>query len=210
MKKRLFLFCMTLVMSLAVVAQAPYYTRDFSDRKLCRTAQKWMKKGPWRHDFHKAEPHSTVNAVEFYRQYEKNPEQWRALFRWLADTDLLTIPAGRHKIEGSNLVASVEDGPNDPLEKRQSESHYHHIDFQYVVKGTERFALIDHQTSWPSCEYTPDVIHYNYDKRFAHFFDSTPDKFFLFFPCDWHIAKICTDKADQNIRVIVVKLDYID
>ena len=41
------------------------------------------------------------------------------------------------------------------------------------------------------------------------FIDSTPERFFLFFPSDWHIAKIQTDKEDQNIRVVVVKLDYI-
>ena len=96
------------------------------------------------------------------------------------------------------MFASVEDGVNDPLEKRGSESHYHHIDLQYVVKGTERFALLDHDTSG-----------YSYDASKAMFIDSTPERFFLFFPSDWHIAKIQTDKEDQNIRVVVVKLDYI-
>jgi beta-galactosidase beta subunit len=40
--------------------------------------------------------------------------------------------------------------------------------------------------------------------------DSTPNRFILFFPSDWHIAKIATDKDDQTIRVIVIKLDYVD
>lgn len=40
------------------------------------------------------------------------------------------------------------------------------------------------------------------------FIDSVPSEFFLFFPSDWHIAKIATDKEDQDIRVIVIKLDY--
>ncbi|WP_394801223.1 hypothetical protein [Bacteroides intestinalis] len=31
----------------------------------------------------------------------------------------------------------------------------------------------------------------------------------MFFPSDWHIAKIATDKEDQDIRVIVIKLDYM-
>ena len=41
------------------------------------------------------------------------------------------------------------------------------------------------------------------------FIDSVPGEFFLFFPSDWHIAKIATDKEDQDIRVIVIKLDYM-
>ena len=100
---------------------------------------------------------------------------------------------------------------NGELDKRQSESHYHHIDFQFVVKGVERFGIIDHYTSKPNCKYRPDVIHYDYNLGKARFYDSTPRKFFIFFPSDWHIAKVNTPiTADQNIRVVVVKMDYIN
>ena len=59
-------------------------------------------------------------------------------------------------------------------------------------------------------QYKPDVIHYNYDAGRARFYDSTADKFFIFFPSDWHIAKIENDGYNQDIRVIVIKVDYID
>ena len=107
-------------------------------------------------------------------------------------------------------MASVEDSKNSELSKRKSESHYHKIDFQYVVKGTERFGILDHLTSKPNCDYKPDVIHYDYDVTKTKFYDSAPDKFFIFFPSDWHIAKVKTEKDDQNIRVIVIKVDYIE
>lgn len=192
-------------------AQQGYYTRANNDKKLQKQAKSWLKSGQWRHDFTQADPHKSLNVTEFYEQYTRNPLQWRALFRWLADTDLLTIAAGQHPIPGTSLVASVEDSHNEPLEKRNSESHYHHIDFQYVVKGTERFGILDHLTSTAKDAYRPDVIHYNYDVNRTKFFDSTPKTFFLFFPNDWHIAKIeCPKKEDQNIRVIVVKMDYIE
>ena len=132
------------------------------------------------------------------------------MFKWLENTDLLTIPGGKHPIEGTTLVVSVEDSQNRPLDKSRSESHRQKIDFQYVVKGTEKFGIIDHETSKPNSEYRPDVIHYDYDVSKTRFFDSTPDKFFLFFPDDWHIAKIANDSDDQNIRVIVVKVDYVE
>lgn len=202
------LFCLTT--TLAAVAQSGYYTRECTDRQLARLARQWVKSGVWRHDFHKADPHPSVNIPEFYQQYEKNPAQWRALFRWLADTDLLAIAAGKHPIPGTQLVASVEDSKNSPLEKRESESHYHHIDFQYVVSGTERFGIIDHETATPKDQYKPDVVHYNYDVNRTRFYDSTPNKFFIFFPGDWHIAKIENDGYNQDIRVIVIKVDYID
>ncbi|MDO4160093.1 MAG: YhcH/YjgK/YiaL family protein [Prevotellaceae bacterium] len=186
------------------------YTKEFSDKSLVKKARKWAKKGEWRNGFDAASPHKSVNLIDFYEQYQKNTAQWEAMFKWLASTDLLALPKGKHPIEGTSLVASVEDSENGELAKRKSESHYHHIDFQYVVKGIERFGIIEHNSSKPNCEYRPDVIHYDYDLSKARFYDSTPDRFFVFFPSDWHIAKVKNDTSDQKIRVIVIKLDYID
>ena len=188
-----------------------YYTQYYGDKpELIKEAKAWAESGIWRNGFDKAKPHSSVNLVDFYLQYQKNPQQWQALFDYLAKTDLLSIPKGKHKIPGSDLVVSVEDSKNEPLEKRRSESHHKHIDFQYVVKGTERFGVIDHYTSTPNCKNRPDVIHYDYDRRKARFYDSNPGEFFIFFPRDWHIAKVATDGEDQTIRVIVIKVDYKD
>ncbi len=207
--KRITMFLAAVVVALSAVAQG-VYTRECNDKALQKKAIKWMKKGKWRNGFAAAAPHESVNAVDFYEQYSKNKAQWNAMFRWLAETDLLTIPKGKHPIGDTGLVASVEDSENGPLAKRRSESHYHHVDFQYVVKGIERFGIIDHETSTPNSKYRPDVIHYDYDVAKARFYDSTPDKFFIFFPSDWHIAKVNNDGDDQTIRVIVVKLDYVE
>lgn len=169
----------------------------------------WVLGREWANGFD-ALPDVCTNLHEFQRQYHRNQAQWDTMFRWLAAHDLTTIPAGKHPIEGSALTVSVEDSQNEPLDKRQSESHYHHIDFQYVVRGTERFGLLQHRGAYPNCAYKPDVIHYSYEPASLRLIDSTPRRFMLFFPDDWHIAKVATDLADQNIRVIVVKLDYIE
>jgi len=112
--------------------------------------------------------------------------------------------------EGTNLIASVQDDFNEALDKRQSESHYHHVDLQYTVSGIEGFGIIEHETSKPSCKYKPDVIHYFYNVDKARFYNSSVSKFFLFFPEDWHIAKVITNKKNQKFRVIVIKLDYVE
>ena len=175
-------------------------------------ARTWIKKGEWNEGFTKAKPHKSLNINEFYRQYQKNPEQWRTLFRWLRDTDLLNIPKGKHPILGSTLVASVEDSENGPLEKRNTESHRKKIDFMVVVKGTEGFALLDHTSSTVSQadNEQKDVMRYNYGKEKTNFFDVKSGQFVIFFPSDWHIAKVQTKKKDQTIRLIVVKMDYTD
>ncbi|MCD8182955.1 MAG: YhcH/YjgK/YiaL family protein [Bacteroides sp.] len=175
----------------------------------CGDAMQWTLSRSWSNGFN-ALPDVCTNLKGFQVQYQKNQPQWDAMFKWLATHDLQSIPFGRHPIEGTSLVVSVEDSENQPLAKRASESHYHHIDFQYIVKGSERFGLLDHASSKPNCEYRPDVIHYDYDVDKAMFIDSTPERFFLLFPGDWHIAKVCTDKPSQTIRVIVIKLDYVE
>lgn len=185
------------------------YTRQVQDKNLANKASEWMHSGEWRNGFEAASPHESVNAVDFYEQYSKNKEQWDAVFKWLRETDLLGVAAGKHPIEGTSLIASVEDSQNGPLETRGTESHRRKIDLQYCVKGVERFGVIDHETSTPNCAYKPDVIHYDYDASKARFYDSSPDRFFIFFPEDWHIAKIANDTQDQDIRVIVFKIDYI-
>lgn len=208
MKKTIFT---TLLFFSCLLANAQgYYTHYYGDKKLLCDAEAWIARNEWRNGFNAASPDKSVNAIDFYVQYQKNTKQWNALFHWLANTDLLAIPSGKHPIEGTKLVASVEDSKNEELCKRQSESHYHHIDFQFVVKGVERFGVIDHYTSKPNCKYRPDVIHYDYDLSKTRFMDSEPQKFYIFFPGDWHIAKVKTNEDNQDIRVIVIKVDYVE
>jgi len=175
-------------------------------------ARQWLKQGEWRCGFTKAKPHKTLNTNEFYSQYKKNTKQWETLFQWLRDTDLETIPKGKHPIPNSTLVASVEDSENSPLEKRNTESHRRKIDFQLVVRGTEGFALLDHESSTVSQPYDEkkDVMRYHYVRENTHFFNVKGGQFVIFFPSDWHIAKVQTKKKDQQIRVIVVKMDYVE
>lgn len=177
-----------------------------------KEVRQWIKMGEWHNGFNKANPHKTLNINEFYTQYQKNTNQWNTLFQWLRDTDLEAIPKGKHPIPNSTLVASVEDSENSPLDKRNTESHKKKIDFMVVVKGTEGFALLDHASSTISVPYDDkkDVMRYQYDKNKTHFFHVKSGQFVIFFPSDWHIAKVQTKKKDQKIRVIVVKMDYVE
>jgi len=200
------LLCMTLA------ANAQTYTNQYP-KGLNQLAEKWAKKGTWRNGFTKASPAPTVNLVEFYIQYHRNPQQWDALFQWLQNTDLLTIPAGRTPIPGTSLVVSVEDGENwcsqeDLRKGKGSESHYQKIDFMFVVSGTEGFCRLDHDTSRPLSDYKPDRLEYTFDYDRLEQFTSIPGTFNIMFPCDWHIAKVKTSSPSQRLRVLVIKVDY--
>ena len=201
-----------LALLVSMVAGAQTYTNEYP-KDLTRLAQKWVKKGTWRHGFTKAAPAPTVNPVEFYIQYHRNPGQWQALFQWLQQTDLLAIPSGRTPIPGTTLTVSVEDGDNwcsqnDLRQGKGSESHYQKIDFMYVVSGTEGFCRLDHETSKPLADYKPDRLEYSFEYDRLQQFTSLPGTFNIMFPCDWHIAKVKTTEASQTLRVLVIKVDY--
>lgn len=196
----------------SMMAHSQTYTNQYPV-ELARLAQKWVKKGTWRNGFTKAAPAPTVNQVEFYIQYHRNPAQWQALFKWLQETDLMAIPAGRMPIPGTTLTVSVEDGDNwcsqDDLRKgKGSESHYQKIDFMYVVSGTEGFCRLDHETSKPLADYKPDRLEYAFEYDRLQQFTSIPGTFNIMFPCDWHVAKVKTNAESQRLRVLVIKVDY--
>lgn len=190
---------------------AQTYTNNYP-KALDKIAAKWMKKGEWKNGFTKAVPAPTVNVTEFYIQYHKNPQQWKALFEWLENTDLLTIPGGRQTIPGTSLTVSVEDSENwcsdaDLKDGKGSESHWEKIDFMYVVKGKEGFCRLDHETSTPKAPYKPDCLEYIFDSNRLQRFESIEGTFNIFFPCDWHIAKVKTSEDSQKLRVLVVKMN---
>ena len=201
-----------LVLVLGLTAHAQTYTNQYP-AALNKLAQKWAKKGEWKNGFTKAVPAPTVNLTDFYIQYHRNPAQWQALFRWLQETDLLAIPGGRTPIPGTSLVVSVEDSENwcseaDLKAGKGSESHREKIDFMYVVRGTEGFARLDHETSKPLAPYKPDRLEYSFQADRLERFESIPGTFNIMFPDDWHVGKVKTQQADQHLRVLVIKMDY--
>ena len=209
---RFIFILMATLLSMGFSASAQTYTNVYP-KEMTKLAQKWTKKGAWRNGFTKASPAPTVNLVEFYIQYHRNPAQWNALFKWLQETDLLAIPAGHTPIPGTTLSVSVEDGDNwcsqeDLRQGKGSESHYQKIDFMYVVSGTEGFCRLDHETSKPLADYKPDRLEYAFDYERLQQFTSIPGTFNIMFPCDWHVAKVKTTAASQRLRVLVIKVDY--
>lgn len=200
----------TWVFPLTTAAQT--YTNEYP-KELQKIAHKWIKKGAWKNGFTKAVPAPIVNEVEFYLQYNKNPEPWKQLFEWLQKTDLLALPSGKQPIPGTSLIVSVEDtenryAPADLEAGKGSESHWQNIDVMYVVRGKEGFCRLDHDTSKPNIEYNlkKDRMEYQYDATKLEHFESIEGTFNIMFPCDWHIAKVQTQESDQHLRVLVIKM----
>ena len=90
-----------------------------------------------------------------------------------------------------------------------SESHREKIDFMIVVRGKEGFCRLDHDTSKPIAPYKIDRLEYTFDAERLQRFESIEGTFNIFFPCDWHVAKVKTAEPSQKLRVLVVKMDNV-
>ena len=77
----------------------------------------------------------------------------------------------------------------------------------YVVRGTEGFCRLDHETSKPRAAYKPDRLEYTFEYDRLQQFTSIPGTFNIMFPCDWHVAKVKTNTGSENLRVLVIKVD---
>ncbi len=61
--------------------------------------------------------------------------------RFLAETDLASLPPGKHDIDGKRLFALVSDSAPKTFAECRWEAHRHYIDLQYVVSGLERMGV---------------------------------------------------------------------
>lgn len=166
-------------------------------------AKKWLKKKQWSGGL-LIEPHGSVDAQEFYRQYQANKAYWDKAFAFLKEQDLKALSVGKHEIDGENVFASVTENPTRDLDSTAWESHRSYIDIQYVIDGKE---LIGH------CPVTKATVTKPYDakKDVAHYtaegntYTATPGAFFIFFPSDAHRPNI-TPGGNKVDKKIVIKI----
>lgn len=179
---------------------------QITDKQTRRQARKWAAEREWANGF-KATPHKTTDYAEFSAQYHKNKALWDKTFRWMAEHNLRIIPAGRYVIDGDRCYINIQDARTQDASKRNIESHRKIVDLQYVVKGTERFGIVALKDAEPITEYKPDVTFYKSSK--IKYADSTPETFFMFFPNNCHQALVKAGKEEEDVRVIVAKIEYL-
>lgn len=198
--RRIFIISFLSVFCIAISAQTvPEWTSG--------KAKKWMKSNMWSNGW-EVSPHKSVNAVEFADQYHKNKEVWDAVFRFLANNDLESLPLGNHVIcEGKSWATVSEYIPNE-AEKGNIESHRRFIDLQYTFRGNESMGLALNTEVRKEYNTERDVAFYTSSK--IKYYATDPGHFFLFFPSDIHQPSIRGKGELIKSRKIVVKIEYKD
>lgn len=170
-------------------------------------AKAWVESRVWANGWD-ANPDATTDPVEFAAQYAAAPELWNALFKFLAETDLKTLPAGKHEIiPGRVWVNLLEYTPKDEANTK-IENHDKFIDLQYLIEGDELMGLADKVTPTGAYDPVKDRTNYTADSP-VDYVPAGPDRFFLYFPKDMHQPSVAADPAHAvPSRKVVGKIEY--
>jgi biofilm protein TabA len=126
---------------------------------------------------------------------------------YLRDTDFSKQPAGKYDIEGTGMVALVQNNLTAPRAERKAEAHRRYIDIQYVLSGSE---IIGYGLANPANEVLDDKL----EEKDAIFFKNikqeidlilTGGMYAIFFPTDVHRPG-CVHGEPSQVRKVVVKV----
>jgi YhcH/YjgK/YiaL family protein len=171
-----------------------------------KSAREWVNSKEWANGL-SLNVAPSVDAQEFYKQYQANKAVWDKVFRFLKYHNLDTLAVGKHPIDGDNAYASITYGPSKTLDEAKWESHRKYIDLQYVIKGEEKIEVAPVNTATVITPYdeTRDAANYTAD---GTYYIAMPGTFYLFFPQDAHRPNIKVDGYDL-VKKLVIKIKAI-
>ncbi|MEO5563540.1 MAG: YhcH/YjgK/YiaL family protein, partial [Chitinophagaceae bacterium] len=168
-----------------------------------KKATKWFNKKEWLKGT-PVTPHSSIDKIEFARQYHANQAYWDAAFAFIKGHDLATLAKGKYPIDGTNVFASITDDPSRNYDQTKWESHRKYIDLQYVITGEENMGKMTAEGAAVTNAYdeTKDLINYTGEGKIHTVPAGT---FILFFPANAHRPNI-TPGGNKVVKKLVIKV----
>jgi YhcH/YjgK/YiaL family protein len=123
--------------------------------------------------------------------------------RFLAETDLKGLAAGRHDIDGEAVFALVSDYPPKPLSLGKWEAHRRYLDLQYVASGIERFGVTPTDRLLAG-DYIPEKD-ITWLSGSGDFITLAAGQFIIVWPGDAHMPGLDAGIPGQ-VRKVVVKI----
>ncbi len=128
-----------------------------------------------------------LDDLEHASRYCSLNPGFRLGFEFLRRADLVTLPSGRHEIDGDRAFALINRDPGRGRAGARLEAHRKYIDIQFLVDGQEEIGWRPtHQCAHVTEPYLPE--------RDIMFFGDVPQtwiwlpqgKYLIFFPEDAH------------------------
>lgn len=139
------------------------------------------------------------NAILYYHL---GPKFVKA-FQYLTETDFSQVPKGKYEIDGTDIIAIVNEYNTVPASGEQMEAHKKYIDVQYIVSGQE---LIGHDflhQQAPSKAYDAEADYWLFGQAPSFFSKMQQGMFAIFFPTDLHMPNIQVKDASPVKKVVI-------
>jgi len=173
-----------------------------------KNAGNWYQKMAWL-DGLKLKPHSSVDQVEFAKQYQLHPDRWKAAFRFLKEADLAGIKPGRYPVMGDSVYVTVSESASKEFDQTKWEGHKHYADIHYMFRGKEKIGKAPIKNSKIIIPYDDgrDIAFYDTNGKI---YTAGQGEFFMFFAnLDAHRPGIKVEGV-TNEKKIVVKIKTDD
>lgn len=151
-----------------------------------------------------AKPDKSINFEQLKEHFEKYPERWEIVFRFLIENELKELKSGRIELS-ENVYAVVSEYRTKELVDAKYESHREYIDLQYVISGQEYIGLTRRKDLDVVSPYdkTKDIAFYSFGG--GDILLASPSVYFIFFPEDIHRPCIQVNEPG-TVRKIVFKV----
>lgn len=138
-------------------------------------------------------------------KYDYLNEKFDRLYKWLKETDLHALPAGKYELDGKDLFVNVQVYETTPTGKY--EAHKNYFDLQMVVEGEERLDYIPTDRLTPNTEYNAvkDVTNYVWTDEGSRLILRAGD-FALVGPEDAHAPHIMSGDKPMTVKKVIGKI----
>jgi len=142
-----------------------------------------------------------IDSLDRIGCYASLGENFDIAVRWMAETNLSTLPEGTTPVAGERVFATVSDLYLD-REKPSYEAHHRYADIQLVLEGKEKFYL-----GWDGTEgeAVPGTDFYPCEAEHGLSFTLEANQFVIFLPGEKHGPGNSADHPGP-CRKLVVKV----
>lgn len=142
------------------------------------------------------------DTIENAHLYYKLGERIEKALKFIEETDFDSIEHGKIEIDGSNVIAHVQEYNTKNPDDGKWENHKNHIDIQYIHKGGEDFGFVNVDYLEPDTEYDAegDVQFFKGDGDFLQIHDG---EFFILFPQDAHMPGLTIEESEKVTKVLI-------
>ncbi|HKJ43497.1 MAG TPA: YhcH/YjgK/YiaL family protein [Sunxiuqinia sp.] len=163
----------------------------------------WFHEAAWSEGI-QVGAHGGTDINNFYNQYHKRPDLWKAVFEFLKQ-DLKNLESGKYPIVSDEAFAMVMEYQTKQPEDAKWEAHRKYIDLQYIIEGEEKMGVLPLEHAKNALEYDEERDLIFFGENDGEFFHASPQVYFLFFPSDVHRPSVLVEEP-ASVKKLVIKI----